>query len=78
MVNVEALPDKGERLKTQVKELEQALESLSLTAADQPGNVESYYKISLNSFFVFKFFHKSFNKASLTSASKYLCHRNSQ
>ncbi|XP_053733024.1 transcription termination factor 2 isoform X2 [Synchiropus splendidus] len=34
-VNVEALPDKGERLKTQVKELETALESLSLTAASQ-------------------------------------------
>ncbi|KAM9805204.1 transcription termination factor 2 [Neosynchiropus ocellatus] len=35
-VNVEALPDKGERLKTQVKELEAALESMSLTAASQP------------------------------------------
>ncbi|XP_067373508.1 transcription termination factor 2 isoform X2 [Channa argus] len=35
-VNVAALPDKGERLKTQVKELEEALESLSLTAASQP------------------------------------------
>lgn len=32
LVNVEALPDKGERLKTQVKELEDALDSLSLTA----------------------------------------------
>ncbi|XP_013874441.1 transcription termination factor 2 [Austrofundulus limnaeus] len=32
-VNVEALPDKGERLKTQVKELEDALDSLSLSAA---------------------------------------------
>lgn len=37
MVNVEALPDKGERLRTQVKELEDALESLSLTAAAEPG-----------------------------------------
>uniref|UniRef100_A0A3Q0RA86 Transcription termination factor 2 n=1 Tax=Amphilophus citrinellus TaxID=61819 RepID=A0A3Q0RA86_AMPCI len=36
-VNMEALPDKGERLKTQVKELEEALESLSLTAASEPG-----------------------------------------
>ncbi|XP_070831611.1 transcription termination factor 2 [Chaetodon trifascialis] len=36
VVNVAALPDKGERLKTQVKELEEALESLSLTAASQP------------------------------------------
>ncbi|KAG7240404.1 hypothetical protein INR49_026975 [Caranx melampygus] len=35
-VNVAALPDKGERLRTQVKELEDALESLSLTAAAQP------------------------------------------
>ncbi|CAN9497655.1 unnamed protein product [Ophioblennius macclurei] len=35
-INVAALPDKGERLKTQVKELEDALESLSLTAASQP------------------------------------------
>lgn len=38
VVNVAALPDKGERLRTQVKELEKALESLSLTAAAQPGN----------------------------------------
>lgn len=36
VVNVAALPDKGERLKTQVKELEDALESLSLTAASEP------------------------------------------
>uniref|UniRef100_A0A669EAY9 Transcription termination factor 2 n=1 Tax=Oreochromis niloticus TaxID=8128 RepID=A0A669EAY9_ORENI len=36
-VNLEALPDKGDRLRTQVKELEEALESLSLTAASQPG-----------------------------------------
>ncbi|XP_035531848.1 transcription termination factor 2 [Morone saxatilis] len=36
VVNVAALPDKGERLRTQVKELEDALESLSLTAASQP------------------------------------------
>uniref|UniRef100_A0A3P8U429 Transcription termination factor 2 n=1 Tax=Amphiprion percula TaxID=161767 RepID=A0A3P8U429_AMPPE len=36
VVNVAALPDKGERLKTQVKELEEALESLSLTVASQP------------------------------------------
>ncbi|XP_029132845.2 transcription termination factor 2 [Labrus bergylta] len=35
-VNLAALPDKGERLRTQVKELEDALESLSLTAASQP------------------------------------------
>lgn len=38
MVDVAALPDKGERLRTQVKELEEALGSLSLTAASQPGN----------------------------------------
>ncbi|XP_074550958.1 transcription termination factor 2 [Halichoeres trimaculatus] len=36
VVNVAALPDKGERLRTQVKELEDALESLSLAAASQP------------------------------------------
>lgn len=36
-MNLGVLPDKGERLKTQVKELEDALESLSLTAASQPG-----------------------------------------
>uniref|UniRef100_A0A673B772 Transcription termination factor 2 n=1 Tax=Sphaeramia orbicularis TaxID=375764 RepID=A0A673B772_9TELE len=36
-VNVAALPDKGERLRTQVKELEEALESLSLAAPSQPG-----------------------------------------
>uniref|UniRef100_A0AAQ6ACM1 Transcription termination factor 2 n=1 Tax=Amphiprion ocellaris TaxID=80972 RepID=A0AAQ6ACM1_AMPOC len=40
VVNVAALPDKGERLKTQVKELEEALESLSLTVASQPGETE--------------------------------------
>ncbi|KAG1961364.1 helicase-like transcription factor CHR28 [Pimephales promelas] len=33
VVNVSALPDKGERLKSQVKELEEALDSLSLTTA---------------------------------------------
>lgn len=43
MVNVAALPDKGERLRTQVKELEDALESLSLTAAAQPGSSASNY-----------------------------------
>ncbi|XP_059198691.1 transcription termination factor 2 [Centropristis striata] len=37
-VNVAALPDKGDRLRSQVKELEDALESLSLTAATQPGS----------------------------------------
>ncbi|CAJ1079082.1 transcription termination factor 2 [Xyrichtys novacula] len=36
VVNVSALPDKGERLRSQVKELEDALESLSLTASSQP------------------------------------------
>uniref|UniRef100_A0A8C6LEJ2 Transcription termination factor 2 n=1 Tax=Nothobranchius furzeri TaxID=105023 RepID=A0A8C6LEJ2_NOTFU len=35
VVNVEALPDKGERLRTQVKELEDALESLSLSSISQ-------------------------------------------
>lgn len=40
-VNVAALPDKGERLRVQVKELEDALESLSLAAAaaSQPESV---------------------------------------
>ncbi|KAM8854833.1 transcription termination factor 2 isoform 2-T3 [Spinachia spinachia] len=37
-VNVAALPDKGERLKSQVKELQDALESLSLAAPSPPGN----------------------------------------
>ncbi|XP_034003481.1 transcription termination factor 2 [Trematomus bernacchii] len=36
VVNLAALPDKGERLRTQVKELEDALESMSLAAASQP------------------------------------------
>ncbi|KAK7938760.1 hypothetical protein WMY93_002086 [Mugilogobius chulae] len=35
-VNLEALPDKGARLKTQVKELEDALDALSLSASSQP------------------------------------------
>ncbi|KAK5608860.1 hypothetical protein CRENBAI_019267 [Crenichthys baileyi] len=39
-VNVAALPDKGERLRIQVKELEDALESLSLAAASQPESVD--------------------------------------
>ncbi|XP_043987768.1 transcription termination factor 2 isoform X2 [Gambusia affinis] len=39
-VNVAALPDKGERLRLQVKELEDALESLSLAAAAQPEPAE--------------------------------------
>ncbi|XP_077436808.1 transcription termination factor 2 isoform X2 [Vanacampus margaritifer] len=34
-VNVEALPDKGERLRTQVRELEAALVSLNLTPANE-------------------------------------------
>lgn len=38
MVNVAALPDKGERLRTQVRQLEEALASLSLGQASQPGN----------------------------------------
>ncbi|XP_063744388.1 transcription termination factor 2 isoform X2 [Eleginops maclovinus] len=38
VVNLAALPDKGERLRTQVKELEDALESLKLCAAAQPGS----------------------------------------
>ncbi|XP_068602263.1 transcription termination factor 2 [Brachionichthys hirsutus] len=37
-VNVAALPDKGKRLRTQVRELEDALDSLSLAATSQPGN----------------------------------------
>uniref|UniRef100_A0A7N9AQC7 Transcription termination factor 2 n=1 Tax=Mastacembelus armatus TaxID=205130 RepID=A0A7N9AQC7_9TELE len=41
-VNVAALPDKGERLKTQVKELEEALDSLSLSGASQPGDSFHY------------------------------------
>ncbi|KAF7644806.1 hypothetical protein LDENG_00215460, partial [Lucifuga dentata] len=36
VVNVAALPDKGERLRTQVKELEEALDSLSLSAVFLP------------------------------------------
>uniref|UniRef100_A0A146V5V2 Transcription termination factor 2 n=1 Tax=Fundulus heteroclitus TaxID=8078 RepID=A0A146V5V2_FUNHE len=39
-VNVAALPDKGDRLRLQVKELEDALESLSLAAASQPESVD--------------------------------------
>lgn len=37
MVNMSALPDKGERLKSQVKELEDALDCLSLTPLPEPG-----------------------------------------
>ncbi|KAM4730767.1 LOW QUALITY PROTEIN: transcription termination factor 2 [Anableps anableps] len=52
-VNVAALPDKGERLRIQVKELEDALESLSLAAATQPEPVEeskSSFSAALNPF----------------------------
>uniref|UniRef100_A0A8C7PY90 Transcription termination factor 2 n=1 Tax=Oncorhynchus mykiss TaxID=8022 RepID=A0A8C7PY90_ONCMY len=37
VVNMSALPDKGERLKSQVKDLEEALESLCLTTSTEPG-----------------------------------------
>ncbi|XP_055005222.1 transcription termination factor 2-like [Boleophthalmus pectinirostris] len=36
-VNLDALPDKGARLKTQVKELEDALDALSLSTSSQTG-----------------------------------------
>ncbi|KAL0963605.1 hypothetical protein UPYG_G00308520 [Umbra pygmaea] len=36
VVNVSALPDKGERLKSQVKDLEEALDSLCLTPSAEP------------------------------------------
>ncbi|KAJ8013108.1 hypothetical protein DPEC_G00049860 [Dallia pectoralis] len=36
VVNVSALPDKGERLKSQVKDLEDALESMCLTSFTEP------------------------------------------
>lgn len=39
MVNVAALPDKGERLKSQVKQLEEALEALSLTSVGLTGEI---------------------------------------
>ncbi|CAK6968524.1 transcription termination factor 2 [Scomber scombrus] len=45
-VNVAALPDKGERLRTQVKELEDALDSLSLTAASQPESQDTGHNSS--------------------------------
>lgn len=38
-INVAALPDKGEKLRIQIKELEDELESLSLSAASQPGEM---------------------------------------
>ncbi|MCJ8732393.1 hypothetical protein PDJAM_G00210880 [Pangasius djambal] len=40
-VNVSALPDKGERLKSQVKQLEEALEALSLTSVALTGSQEA-------------------------------------
>lgn len=43
VVNVSALPDKGERLKSQVKELEEALESLSLTTASLSGKTDAIH-----------------------------------
>uniref|UniRef100_A0A671ST22 Transcription termination factor 2 n=1 Tax=Sinocyclocheilus anshuiensis TaxID=1608454 RepID=A0A671ST22_9TELE len=44
VVNVSALPDKGERLKSQVKELEEALESLSLTTSQDKDKSEAEHK----------------------------------
>uniref|UniRef100_A0A8C1LXB8 Transcription termination factor 2 n=1 Tax=Cyprinus carpio TaxID=7962 RepID=A0A8C1LXB8_CYPCA len=44
VVNVSALPDKGERLKSQVKELEEALESLSLTTASLSGETHFVFE----------------------------------
>ncbi|KAM9486816.1 transcription termination factor 2 isoform 2-T2 [Clarias gariepinus] len=55
-VNVSALPDKGERLKSQVKQLEEALESLSLTkdalteTQDAESNAQQNPKPSSNPF----------------------------
>jgi len=43
VVNVSALPDKGERLKSQVKELEEALDSLSLTTASLSGKTDAIH-----------------------------------
>ncbi len=48
MVNVSALPDKGERLKSQVKELEEALESLSLTTDPLSGETHFTFIHDLN------------------------------
>uniref|UniRef100_A0A7N6BWE5 Transcription termination factor 2 n=1 Tax=Anabas testudineus TaxID=64144 RepID=A0A7N6BWE5_ANATE len=60
-VNVEALPDKGERLKSQVKELEQALESLSLTASSEPGKTDiRVHPVPLLCIFYQKSFHTSY------------------
>uniref|UniRef100_A0A8C7X985 Transcription termination factor 2 n=1 Tax=Oryzias sinensis TaxID=183150 RepID=A0A8C7X985_9TELE len=39
-INVAALPDKGEKLQIQIKELEDELESLSLSAASHTGEVQ--------------------------------------
>ncbi|KAF5902020.1 transcription termination factor 2 isoform X2, partial [Clarias magur] len=54
LVNVSALPDKGERLKSQVKQLEEALESLSLTKdtgnQDAESNSQQNPKPSSNPF----------------------------
>uniref|UniRef100_A0A673GAR6 Transcription termination factor 2 n=1 Tax=Sinocyclocheilus rhinocerous TaxID=307959 RepID=A0A673GAR6_9TELE len=44
VVNVSALPDKGERLKSQVKELEEALESLSLTTSQDKDKSQAEHK----------------------------------
>ncbi|KAF6717042.1 Transcription termination factor 2 [Oryzias melastigma] len=43
-INVAALPDKGEKLRIQIKELEDELESLSLSAASQPESVDESRK----------------------------------
>uniref|UniRef100_A0A8B9LSG6 Transcription termination factor 2 n=1 Tax=Astyanax mexicanus TaxID=7994 RepID=A0A8B9LSG6_ASTMX len=43
-VNVSALPDKGERLKSQVKQLEEALDTLSLTSSSQDADREQQQK----------------------------------
>ncbi|XP_031438662.2 transcription termination factor 2 [Clupea harengus] len=40
VVNVSALPDKGERLRSQVKDLEDALDSLSLTPLTEPESLD--------------------------------------
>ncbi|XP_024141812.1 transcription termination factor 2 [Oryzias melastigma] len=43
-INVAALPDKGEKLRIQIKELEDELESLSLSAASHPESVDESRK----------------------------------
>uniref|UniRef100_A0A8B9LQC4 Transcription termination factor 2 n=1 Tax=Astyanax mexicanus TaxID=7994 RepID=A0A8B9LQC4_ASTMX len=72
-VNVSALPDKGERLKSQVKQLEEALDTLSLTSSALTATAETctYFK-SVQPFQPTRR-HKAFGRGTSTFPAESFC-----